>query len=73
MGTMGRLAFHKLAAYSFVNWNQALENMYCIFYSETLVRSSQLHGIASLKVKILFNQIFNLRHYKNIRQYSRTK
>jgi hypothetical protein len=73
MGTVGRLAFHKLAAYSFLNGNQALENMYSIFYPETLVRSSQLHGVASQKLKLLFNQIFNLRRYKNFRQYSSTK
>lgn len=54
MGTVGRLAFHKL-----VNENQALENMYCIIYPETLMRSSQIHGVASQKVKILFNQRFN--------------
>jgi len=47
MGMVGRLAFHRLTAYSFVNGNQALENMYCIFYPETLVRSSELHGVAS--------------------------
>lgn len=29
MGTVGRFAFHKLAAYSLVDGNQALENMYC--------------------------------------------
>jgi len=59
MGTVERLAFHKLAAYSLVNGNQALENMYSIFYPETFVRSTQLHGVASQKVKILFNQRFN--------------
>jgi len=59
MGTVGRLAFHKLAAYSLVNGNQALENMHSIFYAATLVRSSQLYGVASQKVKILFNQRFN--------------
>jgi len=50
MGTVGRLAFHKLAAYSMVNGNQALENVCSIFYPETFVRSSQLHGVASQKV-----------------------
>lgn len=59
MGMVGRLAFHILAGYSLVSGNQALENMYCIFYPETLVQSSQLHGVASQKVKILFNQRFN--------------